>query len=143
MEDFDSKWLPVHNSFTYYLYIICMYFSFSALQYFGDVFLMLYRVLPVKLPKLFLNPQVIYWSYLIFNFSKINSSVNFSGAKSFIEEIISDISSSWLEIIYMCAVALGLSIIMIILFRFLAGFIVWIIIWIIALACLAGPLVCW
>ena len=67
----------------------------------------------------------------------------FSGAKSFIEEIISDISSSWLEIIYMCAVALGLSIIMIILFRFLAGFIVWIIIWIIALACLAGPLVCW
>lgn len=120
-----------------------MYFSFSALQYFGDVFLMLYRVLPVKLPKLFLNPQVIYWSYLIFNFSKINSSVNFSGAKSFIEEIISDISSSWLEIIYMCAVALGLSIIMIILFRFLAGFIVWIIIWIIALACLAGPLVCW
>ena len=47
-----------------------------------------------------------------------------SGAKSFIEEIISDISSSWLEIIYMCAVALGLSIIMIILFRFLAGFIV-------------------
>ena len=78
-----------------------------------------------------------------FNFSKIDFLEKFSGAKSFIEEIISDISSSWLEIIYMCAVALGLSIIMIILFRFLAGFIVWIIIWIIALACLAGPLVSW
>ena len=105
--------------------------------------LILYRVWPVILPKLFLNPQVIHWFYLILNFSKINFSEIFSGAKSFIEEIISDISSSWLEIIYMCAVALGLSIIMIILFRFLAGFIVWIIIWIIALACLAGPLVCW
>ena len=23
MEDFDSKWLPVHNSFTYYLYYKC------------------------------------------------------------------------------------------------------------------------
>ena len=105
---------------------------------------MLYRVWPVILPKHFLNPQVIHWFYLIFNFSKIDYfSEKFSGAKSFIEEIISDISSSWLEIIYMCAVALGLSIIMIILFRFLAGFIVWIIIWIIALACLAGPLVSW
>ena len=46
-----------------------------------------------------------------------------SGAKSFIEEIVSDISSSWKEIIYMCGVAFGLSIVMLILLRFCAGFI--------------------
>ena len=43
----------------------------------------------------------------------------------------------------MCGVAFGLSIIMLILFRFCAGFIVWIIVGIIALASLAGPALCW
>ena len=31
MHDFDSKWLPVHNSFTYYLYYARKYTSYSLI----------------------------------------------------------------------------------------------------------------
>ena len=66
-----------------------------------------------------------------------------SGIKSLFEEIVADVGASWKEIIYMCLVALGLSIIMVILFRFLAGVIVYVIITIIALAAILGPVATW
>lgn len=66
-----------------------------------------------------------------------------SGASGYFEEIMADVSASWKEIIYMCLVAFGLSIVVTILFRFLAGLIVWIIIAVIALASIVGPCVCW
>ena len=66
-----------------------------------------------------------------------------SGAQSLFEEIVADVEASWKEIIYMSLVALGLSIIMVILFRFLAGVIVYVIITIIALAAILGPAATW
>ena len=59
------------------------------------------------------------------------------------EEVIADVGASWKEIIYMCLVALGLSIIVVILFRFLAGVIVYVIITIIALAAILSPVATW
>ena len=56
---------------------------------------------------------------------------------------MADVEASWKEIIYMSLVALGLSIIMVILFRFLAGVIVYVIITIIALAAILGPAATW
>ena len=66
-----------------------------------------------------------------------------SGTQSLFEEIVADVEASWKEIIYMSLVALGLSIIMVILFRFLAGVIVYVIITIIALAAILGPAATW
>ena len=66
-----------------------------------------------------------------------------SGTQTLFEEIVADVEASWKEIIYMSLVALGLSIIMVILFRFLAGVIVYVIITIIALAAILGPAATW
>ena len=66
-----------------------------------------------------------------------------SGASSLYEEIVTDVSASWREIIYMCLVAFGLSIVVTILFRFLAAVIVYIIVALIAFAAFIGPLICW
>ena len=69
--------------------------------------------------------------------------LNGTGATSLFEEVIADVGASWKEIIYMCLVALGLSIIVVILFRFLAGVIVYVIITIIALAAILSPIATW
>ena len=66
-----------------------------------------------------------------------------SGTQTLFEEIVADVEASWKEIIYMSLVAWGLSIIMVILFRFLAGVIVYVIITIIALAAILGPAATW
>ena len=41
MEDFDSKWLPFHNSFTYYLYTVCNFHEpkFATSAYITALFL--------------------------------------------------------------------------------------------------------
>ena len=54
-----------------------------------------------------------------------------------------DIGASWREIIYMCLVAFGLSVVITFLFRFLAGIIVWIIVAVFALAAFLAPIVVW
>ena len=65
------------------------------------------------------------------------------GVKDFFEQVVSDISSSWKEIIYMCLVAVGLSIVVTILFRFLAGIIVYLIIALVALSAILAIIVTW
>jgi len=66
-----------------------------------------------------------------------------TGAESFAEDLVGDFQNCAQELVYMGLVALGLSLVMTLLFRFLAGVIVYVIIGVVVVACLAGTITLW
>lgn len=60
-----------------------------------------------------------------------------------LDDLVTDIKHSWAEIIWMCLIALGLALVVMVLFRFLAAFIVYIIIIAVVIACLGGTAFLW
>jgi len=66
-----------------------------------------------------------------------------TGADEFAEELVGDFQNCAMELLYMALVALGLSLVMTMLFRFLAGVIVYVIIAVVVIACIAGTITLW
>lgn len=64
-------------------------------------------------------------------------------SSSFFEEAAEDLSLCWKEVIYMCLIALGLTIVVLVLMRFFTGVIVWLILFVISLACIGGTAYLW
>ncbi|XP_064486350.1 choline transporter-like protein 1 isoform X2 [Ornithodoros turicata] len=64
-------------------------------------------------------------------------------SSSFFEEAAEDLSVCWRELIYMCLIALGLTIVVLILMRFFTGLIVWLILFVISLACIGCTAYLW
>lgn len=50
----------------------------------------------------------------------------YNTSRSFVEDIVSDLSVCWKEVTYVCSVALVVSLVILVLLRFLANFIIWV-----------------
>ncbi len=61
----------------------------------------------------------------------------------FLSNVFSDVRLAWREVIYISLVALGLSLVVCVLFRFLAGFVVYLILGIVTLLCIAATAFLW
>ena len=66
-----------------------------------------------------------------------------SGIQELGQEIVQDFQVSQMEMAYMGLIALGLSILMTIAFRFLAGVIVYVIIGLVVVICVFGTITLW
>lgn len=75
--------------------------------------------------------------------SQASGILSSTGADEFAEQIAGDFQNCALELFYMALVALGLSLVMTLLFRFLAGVIVYVIIAMVVIACMAGTITLW
>jgi solute carrier family 44 protein 1 (choline transporter-like protein) len=62
---------------------------------------------------------------------------------SFFEQIASDFERSWIQVIWMCAIALGLALLMTILLRLFAGLIIWVTVAAISLVSIGGSVFLW
>ncbi|PSN43901.1 hypothetical protein C0J52_03676 [Blattella germanica] len=58
-------------------------------------------------------------------------------------EVVEDLHMSWREILYLCLIALGFSIILLILFRFLVGIVVWLVLIGVTIASIVGTIYLW
>lgn len=55
----------------------------------------------------------------------VNKFFSKTGISNFFQEASEDLHHTWREILYLCLIAFGLSLVMLFLFRFVAGFMVW------------------
>ncbi|XP_025829941.1 choline transporter-like protein 1 [Agrilus planipennis] len=63
--------------------------------------------------------------------------------KDFAREVTEDFRLCWRETLYLCLIALGFSIVIVILLRYLAGIVVWLVLVIVALGSIAGTAYIW
>nr|XP_040569500.1 choline transporter-like protein 1 [Lepeophtheirus salmonis] len=66
-----------------------------------------------------------------------------TGLQGFAEGLIADIEASWREVIYMCLIALGFSIIMSLIMRFFVGIIVYIVMGLVSISFVGGTIIIW
>jgi solute carrier family 44 protein 1 (choline transporter-like protein) len=69
--------------------------------------------------------------------------VSRTGFKNFFQEVSEDLEMSWREILYLCLIAFGFSLIILILFRCFAGILVWLVLIGVTLACIGGTIYLW
>ncbi|XP_064606234.1 choline transporter-like protein 1 [Liolophura sinensis] len=62
---------------------------------------------------------------------------------NFAEKCVNDLERTWREIIYLCLIAFGLALAMLIFLRFFAGVIIWIMVIALGLGCLIATIFCW
>nr|CAD7256283.1 unnamed protein product [Timema shepardi] len=72
-----------------------------------------------------------------------NTVVSKTGIKDFFQEASEDINMSWKEILYLCIIAMTFCIVILILFRFLAGVMVWLVLVGVVIASIAGTIYLW
>ncbi|CAG2057875.1 unnamed protein product [Timema podura] len=72
-----------------------------------------------------------------------NTVVSKTGIKDFFQEASEDINMSWKEILYLCIIAMTFCIVILILFRFLAGVMVWLVLVGVVIATIAGTIYLW
>nr|CAD7394408.1 unnamed protein product [Timema cristinae] len=72
-----------------------------------------------------------------------NTIVSKTGIKDFFQEASEDINMSWKEILYLCIIAMTFCIVILILFRFLAGVMVWLVLVGVVIATIAGTIYLW
>ncbi|KAJ9589125.1 hypothetical protein L9F63_017584, partial [Diploptera punctata] len=73
----------------------------------------------------------------------VNTIFSKTGFKNFFQEVVEDLQLSWREILYLCLIAFGFSIVLLILFRFLVGIVVWLVLIGVTVACIAGTIYLW
>ncbi|CAG9855650.1 unnamed protein product [Phyllotreta striolata] len=73
----------------------------------------------------------------------VNTLFSKTGLKNFFTEVSEDFQICWTEICYLCLIALALSIILLILFRYLVGLVVWIVLLGSVAVSIIGTVVLW
>ncbi|PNF24373.1 Choline transporter-like protein 1 [Cryptotermes secundus] len=72
-----------------------------------------------------------------------DNTVSRTGFKNFFQEVSEDLEMSWREILYLCLIAFGFSLILLILFRYVVGILVWLVLIGVTLACIGGTVYLW
>ncbi|XP_063437739.1 choline transporter-like protein 1 [Mytilus trossulus] len=63
--------------------------------------------------------------------------------ENFTQKCVSDLEKTWREICYLCAVGLGVSLVIVHLMRFIAGVIIWLSMFILGAGSVGGACLCW
>lgn len=63
--------------------------------------------------------------------------------EDFGEKVLEDLKNTWREIMYLCLIGFGVSIVMIVLLRFFAGVLVWTVVFLVGVGSVAGTGFCW
>jgi len=75
--------------------------------------------------------------------SEIDSIVDFLNADDIFRQVLSDLYTSWRELIYLGLIALGLSFAMVLLIRYVASILVWVVVILAAVGSILGTGVLW
>ncbi|KAK3091328.1 hypothetical protein FSP39_018977 [Pinctada imbricata] len=87
------------------------------------------------LPKSLSSPLELLTGAIDSLFNKIDE--NFS------KKCLSDLESTWKEICYLSALAVGVSLVIVILLRFIAAIVIWLMVAVLAVGSVAATVVCW
>jgi len=77
------------------------------------------------------------------NDSSITQFFSKSGVRDFFQEVSEDLHLCWKEILYLCLIAFVMSLILLFLFRFVAGFVVWFVLAAAVVTSIAGTIYLW
>ncbi|XP_074034982.1 choline transporter-like protein 1 [Leptinotarsa decemlineata] len=73
----------------------------------------------------------------------VNTIFSKTGIKNFFTEVSEDLHLCWRDMCYLFLLSLGLSILLLILFRYLVGLVVWIVLFGVIIVCSAGSILLW
>ncbi|KAJ8976875.1 hypothetical protein NQ317_001199 [Molorchus minor] len=73
----------------------------------------------------------------------VDSFFSKTGLTNLFDEVSEDFQLYWREFVYLCLIAFGFSILILVLFRFLVGLVVWIVLVAVVLICIAGTIFLW